>query len=74
MSNLRAVIDRFEGRMAVLLVGDVEQRLVLPRNVLPKEALEGTVLNISFEIDQTATNDTKRRVQDLIDRLSRGDS
>lgn len=72
MSDLRAVVDRIEGRMAVLLLGEESYRVVVPLNLLPREAVEGAVLTISIEVDRAATEDSKRRVQDLIDRLSEG--
>lgn len=73
MSAIRVVIDRIEGEMAVLLVGDENCRVVLPKNFLPEDAAEGAVLNLTFEVDEAATDEAKQHVQNLIDRLSRGD-
>jgi hypothetical protein len=73
MNELRAVVDRIEGKMAVLLLGDEEHRIILPASYLPEEATEGAVLKLVFEVDAEATRDAKKRVQDLIDRLSGGD-
>ena len=73
MSDLRAVVDRIEGKMAVLLVGDEGYRVVLPRSFLPDDAEEGVVLKFLIEVDAAATEEAKRRVRDLIDRLSRGE-
>jgi hypothetical protein len=73
MSVTRAVVDRMEGAMAVILVGDDEYRLVVPKNLLPEDAVEGSVLKILVEVDSAATEDAKRRVQGLIDRLSGGE-
>lgn len=73
MSDLRAVLDRIEGQLAVLLVGDDEYRLILPRRLLPKEATEGSVLSISIVVDRAATQNAKNRVRNLIDRLSEGE-
>lgn len=74
MTDLRAVIDRIEGKMAVLLIGDENYRAVLPRSFLPKDAAEGSVLKLSISVDADATDDAKQRISDLIDRLSRGDN
>lgn len=73
MTDLRAVVDRIENKMAVLLVGDEDYRLVLPVSFLPEDAVEGDVLDLSISVNAAATNDAKRRISDLIDRLSRGD-
>ena len=73
MSDLRAVVDRIEGKMAVLLVGEEQYRIVVPRSFLPEDAEEGAVLNIRMETDAAATADARRRVQELIDRLSGGE-
>jgi len=73
MTDLRAVIDRIEGKMAVLLIGDESYRVALPRSFLPKDAVEGSVLKLSISVDADATNDAKKRISDIINRLSRGD-
>lgn len=70
MSKLRATIDRIEGQMAVLLIGDEDYRVVIPRKMLPADAGEGAVITISMQLEPDAAADAKRRVQDLIDRLS----
>ena len=73
MSDLRAVVDRIEGRMVVLLVGDEQHRVTVPRSFLPKDAAEGAVVRILIEVDPAATEDARRRIQNTIDRLSRGE-
>jgi hypothetical protein len=74
MSQLRAVVDRIEGTMAVLLIGSEEHQAVVPRNLLPQDAGEGAVIRITIDVDFAATEEAKRRVQDQIDRLSIGES
>jgi hypothetical protein len=39
-----AVIDRFEGDMAVLLLGEIREHLDVPRSLLPSGAREGSWL------------------------------
>ncbi|MEN6521791.1 MAG: DUF3006 domain-containing protein [Armatimonadota bacterium] len=73
MTDLRAMVDRIEDKMAVLLVGDEDYRLVLPVSFLPEDAAEGDVLSLSIAVDTAATRDAKQRISDIIDRLSRGD-
>ena len=62
---MKAVIDRFEGDLAVLILSDDEKRLNIPREVLPPKAKEGSWLtldiiggeprNIKFDPQQTET-------------------
>ncbi len=53
--KLQAVIDRFEGEKAVLLLGDEECEAVWPRALLPQEAQEGDVLQLEISCDPEAT-------------------
>lgn len=67
--RLRAVIDRFEGDLAVVLVGDEEYRLDVPRRFLPRGAREGDVLALRWEIDRRETEARRERVRSLIEEL-----
>jgi len=66
---VRAVIDRFEGDLAVVLVGDEEYRLDVPRRFLPRGAREGDVLVLRWEIDRRETDARRERIARLIDEL-----
>ena len=67
---MKAVIDRFEGELAVLLLGDKgEFRLNFPLSLLPAGCKEGDILNISIERDLAATEQTKERVSGLMEKL-----
>lgn len=76
---MKAVIDRFEGDIAVLLVG--ERRMDIPRTLLPKAAKEGDWLRIDMKgdqvfravIDAEETSNAKQRIEDKLARLRRGD-
>ena len=69
---MKAVIDRVEGELAVLLLGDKgEFRLNIPISLLPSGCKEGDVLNISIERDPEATSQAKERTSDLMDRLKK---
>ena len=73
----KAVIDRFEGNLAVLLVGEGETKLDVPRASLPKKAKEGDWLRgeiaegkvVSAEIDAEETAKRKDRIKGLMQRL-----
>jgi hypothetical protein len=73
----KAVIDRFEGSLAVLLVGDEQKPLTVERIVLPPDAKEGTWLRITIEkgivthadIDQLKTNQMAETIAEKMERL-----
>lgn len=62
-------IDRFEGDLAVIEYGG--RTFTLPAILLPKEAREGDVLQVSIEVDLAATEDRRRRIAEKEDRLFR---
>lgn len=64
-----AVIDRFEGEMAVLLCGDNEIKVEIPRVLLPSAAVEGDILKMSFEIDKIATSRRREKIERLLRKL-----
>jgi len=77
----KAVIDRFEGDKAVLLVGKEQDRLIVARNSLPKSAKEGDWLSvdvrddrvISAVVDTKETEAAKKRIKGKLDQLRKGD-
>jgi hypothetical protein len=70
--DMNAVIDRIEGELAVLLVGDKgEIRVNFPLSLLPEGSKESDVLNISVERDPEAIEKTKERVTDLMEKLKK---
>jgi hypothetical protein len=75
----KAVIDRFEGDKAVLLVGDEQDRLVVLKNFLPKGVKEGDWLKVDAEddrilsatIDKDETAAVKKRISEKLEQLRR---
>ncbi len=65
----KAIVDRFEEKQAVLLVGDEEQQLVVPISLLPKKLREGDHLLVTWEIDHASTAEAEKRVTAILDRL-----
>lgn len=69
---MKAVLERIEGNRAIIVVD---------RNELPSDAKEGdhltfTVVNgeiVAIEIDHEATEATRQRIEEKMDRLRRGD-
>jgi hypothetical protein len=69
---MKAVIDRVEGELAVLLLGDKgEFKLNILLSLLPDGCKEGDVLNVSFERDVVVTEQAKERVSNLMEKLKK---
>lgn len=76
---IQAIVDRFEGSTAVLLIDD--QPFDVPRSVLPKGTREGDFLQVEIdggqivatERDEAATEAAKKRIAEKLDRLRRGE-
>lgn len=67
--RVKAVLDRFEGDKAVLLLGDEETAVNWPRNLLPAEAREGHVIWLTGTVDQEATAKARAEAEDLLRQL-----
>lgn len=73
----QAVIDRFEGKQVVILVGQEQEILIVPRSSIPKSAKAGDWLIVdvrddrifSVEIDIKATEAARKRINEKLDRL-----
>lgn len=78
---IKAVVDRFEGDIAVLLTGDNEERKDVPRKILPKKVKEGHWLQVEIQsgevikaiIDENDTTKAKQRISEKLARLRKGD-
>jgi hypothetical protein len=68
---MKATIDRVEGKMAVLLLGDEGTKLNIPLSQLPDGCKEGDILNMSFERDFVGTEQAKERVSALMEKLKK---
>ncbi|CVK21316.1 DUF3006 domain-containing protein [Sporomusa sphaeroides] len=66
--EMKAVIDRFEGKKAVLLVGEQEISVVWPRELLPK-CEEGDILAIQMAVDRVATEQARAEIDDLFEQI-----
>ncbi len=77
----KAVIDRWEGDQAVLLVGEDEQQLVVERNALPPGSKEGDWVQVEIQagslvsatLDANETAARRARIADKLDALRRGE-
>ncbi len=67
---MRAVIDRITEGRALLLCGDEEIPVELPRELLPPGAAEGDILAVSLQIDHQATAEQRKKIERLLGRLT----
>ncbi len=71
MINMKVIIDRFEGEMAVCEKSD-RGMISLPRSALPPEAQEGDVVIIENQfarIDQPATAARKKAAEEKLRQI-----
>lgn len=69
---MKAVIDRFEGDYAVLLVGDAEEKRDVPRNQLPPGAKEGSWLIVragGYDLDPEGEKQQRKKIENLLQKL-----
>ena len=68
--NFKVSLDRVEGDIAVLLVRDEESiKVDFPVSLLPTGSKEGDIIEISISRDEKETEDAKKRVSSLIEKL-----
>lgn len=69
---MKAVIDRIEGKLAVLLMGeDGSLKVNMPLILIPEGCKEGDVLDIAITRDEKATVEAKDQSKNLIEKLKR---
>jgi hypothetical protein len=66
---MRAVVDRIEDGFAVLLFGDQEIKVDMPRELLPHDLKEGDILNVTVEVDQRSTQAQRQKIEGLLQKL-----
>jgi len=71
---IQLIIDRFEGKDAVL---ESQEKTPLifnfPRSLLPKGAKEGSVLSFNIDLDEKETETRKKNIQEQLDNLKKKD-
>jgi len=66
--KIKAVVDRIEGEMAILLL---EKKSILwPLKALPRGCREGDIISIDLRIDKGATLKRSREISSFIEKLS----
>lgn len=70
MQPIRAFVDKIEGNVAVLLLGEDESvKAEWPVSMLPNGVKEGVVLRLGFSVDEHAAMEGKAMVKKLMDDL-----
>lgn len=73
--SLSCVIDRLEGSKVVILFrfgNNNCQQLIIPRNLLPKDIKEGTVLSMEFLTEKQATVRQKNLAREILREILNG--
>jgi len=60
------IIDRLEENWAVIETGE-RKTFNLPREILPAEAKEGDVINITVEVDNEQTQIRRKKTKSLLE-------
>jgi hypothetical protein len=69
---MKATIERIEGKMAVLLMGeDGNAKVNMPLGLLPEGCKEGDILSVSIELDPEATEKAKETVSGMMEKLKK---
>lgn len=63
---MKYIIDRFEGEYAVIELSD-RKTVNIPKIILPENAFEGSIINIT--VDETETLKIKEKMRSRLDGL-----
>jgi len=71
---INLIIDRFEGKYAILESQDRNPiTFNFPRHLLPKEAKEGSVLRFNIDIDNNETTRRRNKIVEKLNKLKKND-
>ena len=72
--NITLVIDRFEGKYAILESQEKNPLIFnFPRHLLPQEVKEGSVLRFNIDIDEKETTRRRNKIIEKLNRLKKND-
>ena len=63
---ISAYIDRYEGDLAVLLLGEEMKKVNCPRKFLPEDVDEGDYIKIDIALDQEANEAAEQEALELL--------
>jgi len=67
--EIKGVIDRLEGDYAVVLLGELEQKVNWPINLLPGLMKEGDILSFQLTINTGAAKKQAEEIKNLWDSI-----
>jgi len=71
---IKLIIDRFEGKYAILESQDKDPIIFnFPRHLLPQEAKESSVLRFNIDIDEKETTRRRNKIVEKLNRLKKND-
>ena len=65
----RITVDAAGRRLATILIGREEWKIVLPLEYLPEGVGEGVILSLNWKIDCTATENQQEKIARMIEKL-----
>ncbi len=63
---ISAYIDRYEGELAVLLLGESMKKVNFPREFLPDEVDEGDYITLDIALDEEANKKAEEEALELL--------
>ena len=68
---MKAVIDRFEGDYAIVLLGDEEEEIkaYIPKQILPSGIREGSWLSVCIKLDTKQEKMKRGKISKFLDKL-----
>ncbi|SHK66213.1 Protein of unknown function [Selenomonas ruminantium] len=63
---ISAYIDRYEGELAVLLLGETMKKVNFPREFLPAEVGEGDYITLDIALDKEANEQAEAEALELL--------
>ena len=71
---MKAVVDRIENRIAVVLFGNEETAVNIPLALLPEGTKEGSFLQIDMNLDPDGEEAQREKISNLLDKLKKKNS
>ncbi|GAB6099218.1 hypothetical protein JCM16358_10970 [Halanaerocella petrolearia] len=66
---MRGVVDRFVSGFGVVIVGQEEFKLIVPKGELPKNTEEGDWMKLKFIPDKKYTQERREKIEEMLDDL-----
>jgi len=71
---IKLIIDRFEGKFAILESQDKNPLIFnFPYHLLPEGVKEGSVIRFNIDIDEKETETRRKKIKEQLDNLKKKD-